>query len=65
MKENNPKMIVFEKPKKEYAFNVLLDEDEYVKFCEIGKNILMVSGEGRKSMSNPMKLRNNILMDSG
>ena len=38
MKKINPKMIVFEKPKKEYTFTVLLDEDEYVKFCEINKD---------------------------
>lgn len=32
-----PKMVVFEKPKKEYRFKFLLDEDEYIKFCEINK----------------------------
>jgi hypothetical protein len=32
-----PKMVVFEKPKKEYRFKFYLDEDEYIKFCEINK----------------------------
>lgn len=32
-----PKMIVFEKPKKEYCFKFLLDEDEYVKFVQANK----------------------------
>jgi coenzyme F420-reducing hydrogenase alpha subunit len=32
-----PKIVVFEKPKKEYRFKFYLDEDEYIKFCEINK----------------------------
>lgn len=35
--KETPKMIVFEKPKKEYRFKFLLDEDEYVKFVQANK----------------------------
>lgn len=32
-----PKMVVFEKPKKEYRFKFYLNEDEFLKFCEVNK----------------------------
>jgi hypothetical protein len=30
-----PKMVVFEKPKKEFKFKIYLDEDEYAEFLKV------------------------------